>query len=176
MPDFTAFTGITVKRELEKKATVFLLEKLFNKTVELSYNNDGKPELHLENCHISISHSHDKLAIICNKLVPTGIDIELIRDKVLKIQDKFLSDTEIEHAKNNVEKLILYWGVKEAMFKLYSLKEIVFADHLFVHDFELKNEGLLIAEIRLETFHKKLSLHYEKLEDYMLVYVLEELG
>ncbi len=176
LPDFTAFTGITAKRELEKKATVFLLEKLFNKTVELSYNDDGKPELHHENCHISISHSHDKLAIICNKQEPTGIDIELIRDKVLNIQDKFLSDIEIENAKNNVDKLILYWGAKEALFKLYSLKEIVFADHLFVHDLELKNEGTLIAEIRLETFHKKLRLHYEKLEDYMLVYILEEIG
>jgi len=108
--------------------------------------------------------------------VPTGIDIELIRDKVLKIQDKFLSDDEIRDAENNVDKLILYWGAKETLFKLYGLKEIVFADHLFIHDFELKNQGLLTAEIRLETFHKKLSLHYEKLEDYMLVYVLEELG
>ncbi len=176
LPDFTVFTGITAKRELEKKATVFLLQKLFHKTVELSYNADGKPELPQENCHISISHSHDKLVIICNKLVPTGIDIELIRDKVLKIQDKFLSDLEIRDAKNNVEKLILYWGAKETLFKLYSLKEIVFADHLFIHDFELKSEGLLMAEIRLGTFHKKLSLHYEKLEDYMLVYVLEEIG
>ncbi|HWY12181.1 MAG TPA: 4'-phosphopantetheinyl transferase superfamily protein [Bacteroidia bacterium] len=174
LPDFIAFTGISAKRELEKKATVFLLQKLFHKEVELSYNTEGKPELHQENCHISISHSHDKLVIICNRSAPTGIDIELIRDKVLKIQDKFLSDDEIRDAKNNVDKLILYWGAKEAMYKLYSLKEIVFADHLFVHDFELKNEGLLVGEIRLETFHKKLSLHYEKLEDYMLVYVLEE--
>jgi 4'-phosphopantetheinyl transferase len=45
--------------------------------------------------HISISHSHDKLAIIVNEKEATGIDIELIRDKVLKIKHKFLSQIRI---------------------------------------------------------------------------------
>lgn len=174
LPDYSVFTGVTGKRELEKNATSFLLEKLFNKRVELSYNSEGKPELKQEDCHISISHSHDKLVIICNKLKPTGIDVELIRDKVLKIKDKFLSTDELNEAKENVAKLIVYWAAKEALYKFYSRKEVEFAKHLFVHPFELKAQGLLLGEIRLESFNKKLRLHYEKLEDYMLVYILEE--
>lgn len=176
LPDFAAFTGNLAKRELEKKGTVFLLEKLFNKVVELSYNTEGKPEIQKENCHISISHSHDKLVIMCNQQSPTGVDIELIRDKVLKIKDKFLSSIELKEAADNVDKLIIYWAAKEALYKLYSLKEVEFIKHLYVQPFELKTEGLLVGEIRLESFNKKLSLHYEKLEDYMLVYSIEELG
>lgn len=176
LPDFKIFTGISAKRELEKKGTAFLLEKLFNKPVELSYNSEGKPEIQKENCHISISHSHDKLVIICNHQSSTGVDIELIRDKVLKIKDKFLSDDELKAAADSVDKLIIYWAAKEALYKLYSRKEVEFAKHLFVHPFELKAEGLLVGEIRMESFNKKLSLHYEKLEDYMLVYSLEEIG
>lgn len=175
LPDYSAFTGVTGKRELEKDATAFLLGKLFGKTVDLSYNPEGKPQLKQENCHISISHSHDKLVIICNTNYDTGVDVELIRDKVLKIKDKFLSKTELEEAKDNVEKLIIYWAAKETLYKVYGLKEVEFAKHLFIAPFELQSQGLLVGAINLDSFRKKFNLHYEKLEDYMLVYVLNEL-
>lgn len=175
LPDYSVFTGITGKRELERNATAFLLEKLFSKTVNLSYNAEGKPLLPEESCHISISHSHDKLVIICNTQCDTGVDVELIRDKVIKIKDKFLSPTELIEAKENVEKLIIYWAAKETLYKVYGLKEVEFAKHLFVHPFELKPQGTLTGEINLESFRKKFNLHYEKLEDYILVYILNEL-
>ncbi|MBP7809946.1 MAG: 4'-phosphopantetheinyl transferase superfamily protein [Bacteroidia bacterium] len=175
LPDYAVFTGLSAKRELEKSATLFLLEKLFNKQVQLEYNAEGKPLLREEKCHISISHSHDKLVIICNTQCDTGVDVELVRDKVLKIKDKFLSDIELEEAKDNVEKLIIYWAAKETLYKVYGLKEVEFAKHLYVNPFELKAVGELIGEINLESFRKKFNLHYEKLEDYMLVYVLDEL-
>jgi phosphopantetheinyl transferase (holo-ACP synthase) len=175
LPDYSVFTGITGKRELERNATSFLLEKLFGKPVDLSYNSEGKPNLYEEKCHISISHSHDKLVIICNTKCDTGVDVELIRDKVLKIKDKFLSGIELEEAKDNVEKLIIYWAAKESLYKVYGLKEVEFAKHLFVHPFTLNAAGILIGEINLESFRKKFNLHYEKLEDYILVYVLNEL-
>lgn len=175
LPDYSAFTGVVAKRELEKNATAFLLEKLFNKTVHLKYNSEGKPQLDSETCHISISHSHDKLVIICNTQCDTGVDVELIRDKVLKIKDKFLSTVELEEAKDNIEKLIIYWAAKETLYKVYGLKEVEFAKHLFVYPFELQPQGQLVGAINLESFRKKFNLHYEKLEDYMLVYVLDEL-
>lgn len=176
LPDYSAITGVTAKRELEKNATAFLLGKLFNKAVELSYNTEGKPELKEEACHISISHSHDKLVIICNKECATGVDIELIRDKVLKIKDKFLSVAELAEAKDNIEKLIVYWAAKETLYKIYGLKEIEFAKHLFVHPFDLNKEGKILGEINLDSFRKKFNLHYEKLDDYMLVYLIDELN
>ena len=175
MPDYSIFTGITGKRELEKNATAFLLEKLFGKAIDLSYNSDGKPQLNSEGCHISISHSHDKLVIICNTKNDTGVDVELIRDKVLKIKDKFLSKAELDAAKDNVEKLIIYWAAKETLYKVYGLKEVEFAKHLFVHPFTLNTTGTLVGELNLESLQKKFNLYYEKLEDYMLVYVLNEL-
>ena len=174
LPDYAVFTGLSGKRELEKSATLFLLEKLFNKPLQLEYNTEGKPQLKEEKCHISISHSHDKLVIICNTECNTGVDVELIRDKVLKIKDKFLSAVELEEAKDNVEKLIIYWAAKETLYKVYGLKEVEFAKHLYVNPFELKQQGELVGEINLENFRKKFNLHYEKLEDYMLVYVLNE--
>jgi 4'-phosphopantetheinyl transferase len=176
LPDYAAFTGLSGKRELERNATAYLLEKMFNNKCKLEYSPEGKPSIKGEACHISISHSHDKLAIISNEAAPTGVDVELIRDKVLKIKDKFLSAEELNEANDNVEKLIIYWAAKEALYKLYGLKEVEFAKHLYVHPFDLSFPGKLTGEIRLEKFQKKFNLHYEKLEDYMLVYILEELG
>jgi 4'-phosphopantetheinyl transferase len=175
LPDFAKVNQLSSKRDIEKKGSLFLLEKLFNKPVKLCYTELGKPYVEGDQGHISISHSHDKLAIIKNKQEATGVDIELIRDKVLKIRDKFLSEKELEETGTNVEKLIVYWATKEALYKLFGLKDVEFAKHLQVKNFELEAIGQIEGRIRLESFDKKYLLHYEKMEDYMLVYVLNEI-
>ena len=176
LPDFAQLMDLEAKRDIEKGGTVYLLEKLFNTPVELTYTPEGKPFLNNRNCHISITHSHDKLAIIVNEKHATGIDIELIRDKVLKIKHKFLSETELNDANNNVQALITYWACKEAMYKLYSKKEVDFIAHLFVNKITELDKGNTVGEIKIGNFIKKINLHYEKLEDYMLVYTLDEIG
>ena len=77
------------KRELEKVGTQFLLaEMLKSNDFNLEYTQYGKPFLVGKTEHISISHSYNKLAIIINTKETTGIDIELIREKVVNIQQK----------------------------------------------------------------------------------------
>ncbi len=175
LPDFATLQGISVKREIEKSGTVFLLEKLFGEKVELQYTAEGKPFIKGKNTNISITHSYDKLAIIRNDKFETGIDVELIRDKVLKIKDKFLCRAELKTAGNNVEKLIVYWAAKETLYKMYGYIKVDFVEHLLIESFELGTSGNLIGEIRLENFHKKVCMHYEKSEDYVLVYSLNEI-
>lgn len=176
LPDYAILKKLEAKRDIEKSATSFLLEKLFSTKVDLQYTAEGKPFLKDKNCHISITHSHDKLAIIVNERYETGIDIELIRDKVLKIKHKFLSEQELTDADNDVQKLITYWGCKEALYKLYGKKEVDFIKNLFVYKFENKDYGETTGEIKIGNFIKKINLHYEKTEEYMLVYTLNEIG
>jgi phosphopantetheinyl transferase len=84
---------LVAKRDIEKSGTRELLKQLLgNKDFELWYTPENKPYLRDSDIHISISHSHDKLVIICNKRANTGIDIELVRDKVQNIQHKYLSE------------------------------------------------------------------------------------
>jgi len=175
LPEYAAVKGLGTKRDVEKSGTRYLLSQLLGKEVEPDYTPEGKPFLNSEKCHISISHSHDRLAILVNTREHTGVDIELIREKVLKVKHKFLNKSEIKAVGDNIEKLIVYWGAKESLYKVYGLKEVDFARHLAVEDFDLDVEGELQGEIRLENLHKKYRLRYEKLEDYMLVYVLNEL-
>ena len=160
------------KREQEKAGSLFLLSELLNtNNFELGYHITNKPFLKGRSEHISISHSHNKLAISINEKQPTGIDIELVRDKVLKIKHKFLSETELSFAGDNIDKLITFWAAKEAMYKVYGLKELDFKLNLLI---EKLDGSTIFGRIDAGDFKKKYQLVCEDLEEYKLVYVLNE--
>jgi 4'-phosphopantetheinyl transferase len=170
---FSGIRGLTAKREIERAGTQYVLQQLLNTNDDiLDYTSFKKPFLKKRNEHISISHSHGKLAIILNKKQPTGIDIELVRDKVLNIQEKFLSEREMLFARNKVDKLLTIWAAKEAMYKVYGEKEIEFARHLQVENF---NGSEIQGSINMDNFKKKFLLIAENIENYKMVYVLDEI-
>lgn len=160
------------KREKEGAGVRFLLEKLLDNEVELAYYDTGKPYLKGRTEEISISHSHDMLAVIVDKQKPTGIDIELIRDKVLKITHKFLSDKELKDiAGQSIEKVLVYWAAKETLYKIYAKKSVDFREHLFITNFDYtETGGEIISNIIMSGFEKEIKLKYMKVDEYMLVY------
>lgn len=172
---FSTEYNLTAKREIETQGKNYLINKLLDKEIKIKYDDKGKPYLAEDNRHISISHSHDKLAIIINEQESTGIDVELIRDKVLKIKHKFLSDSELKDANDNVEKLLIYWAAKETLYKIYGLKEVDFIEHLFVKPFTKHNLGTIIGIITLPNVNETFHLNYQLLDDYVLVYALNKI-
>ncbi len=178
--DLEAFArekGLSAKREIETQGKNYLMARLLDdETAQIIYNEKGKPFLANDPRHISLSHSHDKLAIIVNEREPTGIDIELIRDKVLRIRHKFLSPPELAETGEDVEKLLVYWAAKETLYKIYGLKEVDFIAHLFVKPFNKHNLGTIIGEIHLPDFKKHFELNYQSVDDYILVYALSEIS
>jgi hypothetical protein len=176
--DLEAFAlekNLSVKREIETQGKLYLLSKLLDNTTTLIYDEKGKPHLANDPRHISLSHSHDKLAIIVNENEPTGIDIELIRNKVLRIRHKFLSESELAETADDVEKLLVYWAAKETLYKIYGLKEVDFIANLFVKPFNKHNLGTIIGEISLPDLKKTFELNYQFIDNYILVYALSEI-
>lgn len=171
--EFSIKNNLTVKREIESKGKEYLIKNLTSDKAEIYYDEKGKPHLANDSRHISISHSHDKLAIIINENESTGIDIELIRDKVLKIKHKFLTKPELLDANDDVEKLLIYWAAKETLYKIYGLKEVDFIANLFVNPFTKYNLGSIIGTINLPHFSKTFELNYRILDNYVLVYALK---
>lgn len=162
------------KRELEKSGIQHLLKLLFvQKPVTLAYTATNKPYLEGENLHISISHSHDKLVILVNKNESTGVDIELLREKVKNIQHKFLNNEELVFADNDPEKLTVLWAAKEAIYKAYGLKEVDFIDNLFIEPFA-DNESNFMGRIDLPGFSRKYLMNRQKIGEYILVLILNE--
>ncbi|MFL5751896.1 MAG: 4'-phosphopantetheinyl transferase family protein [Bacteroidia bacterium] len=169
--------GQNSKRDLEKEGAKFLLEEMHTGiSKHLYYDEYGKP--HLDECgkFISISHSHDRLAIIMNNKEHTGIDIELIRDKVLNVRHKFLSPGEYSAIRENeTEKYLVYWAAKESLYKIHGRKKVDFIRHLFIEPFNYDlGGGELTGKISLTGYKKTFRLHYERRENYILVYMLNE--
>src|SRR4030095_14660533 len=106
---------------------------------DLYYDEFGKPHLH-DGKHISITHSHQFSAIILSDQV-VGIDIELQREKIIRIADKFTETEfaflEAEEKEEYIRKLTVIWGVKEAIFKIRNEKGISFKEHIKVCAFEM---------------------------------------
>jgi phosphopantetheinyl transferase len=88
------FNGM--KSDLHQRAFLSVRKLLQDKgysDFDLEYDQFGKPHLK-DGKHISISHSHEFSTIIISDQ-KVGIDIELQREKIIKIADKFV-DYEFE--------------------------------------------------------------------------------
>lgn len=174
LPDLQGLEPDLHGRTLEQKGTKILLEQLLNTTEDLlTYDVKGKPFLKNRPEHISISHSHDYLVILMNKAANTGVDIELIRDKVISIRHKFLSETELLFCGDNTECHIRFWAAKEALYKWYGKKELDFKTHLQVIPSEQNN--LFEGHILKGELSHRFQLASEKIDAYILVYLLHEI-
>jgi hypothetical protein len=101
--------------------------------------------------------------------------MELHRDKILRIADKF-SDSEFQFLDKDsdeyIRKLTVIWGAKEAIFKIRNEKGISFKDHIKVPSFKLESKQT-IAELHFNNLVKDFTIHFEEIEDFTLVYAFE---
>lgn len=152
-----------------------LLQTLGYTDFDLFYDELGKPHLY-DGKYISITHSHAFSAIIIsNKSV--GIDIEMQREKIKIIADKFVNHENAYLNKNNsnnyIRKLTAIWGVKEAIFKIKSEAGISFKDHIKVNAFELMDNQIL-AELHFNDLVQEYDIYFEELQNFTLVYAFEK--
>lgn len=147
-------------------ATRLLLSHFFSDT-SIIYDEKGKPLLS-NGWNISISHSGDYVAIILNENENCGIDIEKISDKVGRIKHKFLNETDLKNITSE-EGLTIYWGAKEALYKYYGKREVLFIENLFIKNFS-ENQSSFTGIINMPNLKTQLNMYWEKIEDYILVY------
>lgn len=149
-------------------ATRLLLHHFLPDT-HINYNEKRKPFLS-NGWNISISHSGDFVAIIINEKENCGIDIEKISNKVEKIKHKFLNETDLKNITSEQD-LTLYWGAKEALYKYYGKKEVLFIENLFIEDFS-PTKNIFNGIIDMPDLKTKLNMAWEKIEDCILVYTI----
>jgi 4'-phosphopantetheinyl transferase len=138
------------------------------------YDEFGKPYLQYDSHHLSVSHSGKYSVAIISRDYPVGIDIEITHPKIEKVVHKFLSEKERLSIgeSNRLEKLYVYWGAKESLYKLYGERNLLFQEHLHLQPFDYNGQGSFIGEIDTGKFQREFLIHYEKLNDYMLVYTV----
>lgn len=136
--------------------------------VEIVYTKTGKPILN-NGMSISISHTHKYVAVLVSDK-ECGIDIEKPDQKIERIKHKFLSADDISKL-NSTEALTVYWCAKEALYKYYGEKELLFIEHLFIEGYS-PDSSFFNGRINIPGYTKELKMIWEKLDDHFLVYTL----
>jgi 4'-phosphopantetheinyl transferase len=130
----------------------------------------GKPFLTNNPQQISISHSQKFVACILNFRSPVGIDLERIKTKVLNVQAKFLSASEIETAEEDLEKLTIFWCGKEALYKLQGKKGVIFSRDINLDLCENGSSCNGFIYYNGVVFSKEVRIN--KIEDYIIAFAL----
>jgi phosphopantetheinyl transferase len=140
---------------------------------DLLYDEVGKPHLKDGN-FISITHSNQFTGIIVSSSNEVGIDIEMQRNKILRIAHKFTPLEEYRTIANTdalIQKLTIVWGCKESLYKIYGERGLSFLQHIEINDFSMSNEHLS-GNVYYQGNATKFDIHFIEFEGFTCVYAL----
>lgn len=171
----------SMKSESHKKgflAVRKLLQHIDYNDFDLYYDTFGKPNIkpqgcHIKDIHISISHSNDFSAIaISDKNI--GIDIEILKDKIIKIAPKFMNINHLQNLSHEekIKKATVIWGIKESIFKIKNEKGISFPKHIFEEDFKFQDKATK-AELKFNNKTEDFIIAFDSFEEYVFVCAFE---
>ena len=159
----------------QKLAVRALINELFDEKMYLDHHDNGKP--YLENCatNISITHTEKYVAVIIHDEDDLGIDIESLDRDFSAVEQRALSEDEIEDLDDDSrnEQLAIYWCAKEAIFKRMSQLRVDFAEQIEVEKFRPKGKGELEATfIHKNGREEEFDLGYVIFDRHVLVWVV----
>ena len=165
----------SMKSESHQKgflAVRMLLQHLDYSDFDLYYDSYGKPHLKDGKC-ISISHSHEFSAIALSTNT-IGIDLELVKEKTLKIASRFMDVSHLENLSDTekIQKATVIWGIKESIFKIKSMEGISFPNHIFENEFNLEDKKAM-AQLRFNSQIEDFKIIFNSAEDYIYVCAFE---
>ena len=122
----------------------------------IHYDSVGAPYIKGEG-YISISHTLNTVGIAVSEKFKLGLDIEVIRPKILNIKHKFLSVDELKFIDSeSVSELTKVWTAKEALYKVSGRKGINFRTELFLNK---KSDQLWEGKIQENDTYLKTDLN-----------------
>lgn len=141
---------------------------------KIVYDTFGKP--HLESGKsISISHSNEFVAVMISESGRIGIDIEVLHERIKKLSQKFIGEKEKTDIGEEIaiEKLHVYWGAKEVLYKIHGIGGIDFKKDLFVQSFQYTDFGILHASILKINSERDVNIYWERSGKYMITWGID---
>ena len=131
----------------------------------------GKPHLIQLSAHISISHAFPYVVGMLNTKEACGVDIEQIKPKLSKLAPKFLSPDELAKGNGEVNNFGIFWGAKDALYKLHGRKQLIFRENLEITNIEFGHKksqftGLIKENNAIQT----VNMHYQQNDSHILVF------
>ena len=112
----------SAKRKMEWLAVRVLLHQVFPQSVQIAYEESGRPYLVPAVSEFSISHTKGVVSIAFSD-TPVGIDVEQKGNRPFLLRDHFLQTKEFDFASVDYpEQVALFmWSAKESVYKLVHL-------------------------------------------------------
>ncbi len=166
------------RRQLTWLASRYLLKLLLNTTefVELLFDEHGKPYVANEDIYVSISHCDTYAAAIVSKVCAVGIDIETTDRDISRISRKFMSGTELEQIRQPQagQQLMVYWGAKEVIYKIYGKRKLEFREDMYIKPFLMAPRGDIYGVLMKNGLIEDYLLHYAFTDTFILVVGVEK--
>lgn len=163
-------------RQKEWFCSRYLVKSLVKDTgCHIIKDSYGKPILENSNCHISISHSQNRVAAVISD-TPIGIDIQINDNKISRIHKKFISKKEILHLDQENQEACyhIFWGAKECMYKAWGKKELDFKKHMHIYAFKYFRKDLeLKGWVKKNDEIQEYNIFTDMIDDFYLVYALQ---
>lgn len=159
----------TEQRKKEWLGVRNLLKAMIPGQPSIQYDVHGSPSLVNSNLHISISHSGDYASLYTDSSKPVGVDIQKIKEDIIKGNNYFLNNKELElnHFQEGIT-LNIIWSAKEAIFKYCGLPGLDSKEDITVQLFNPKESGLIVASVLHGSFQEDVALAYEIFDQYIL--------
>lgn len=143
---------------------------------DIVLNNSGKPVFPNQEKHFSLSHTKGYAAAIINEHKSVGIDIELISDRVLRVEHKFLNEAELSFlsrfdSRQRVKYATLCWSIKETVYKCWGEGGVDFTSHIKIVDITDADQGS--AEVHFLKNGSHHQVRYMLFGDLWLTYMVD---
>lgn len=169
-------------KRLQHLAGRFLLKVLFPDfpyhLVQIAHTR--KPFIQNDLFHFSISHCGEYATAIVSNNKRVGVDVEMFTSRVLKVNHKFLGNTEQQlieqlastQTEQYIQLLTTAWSIKESLFKWYGDGELDFIKHLHIQKwYFIENKGIAYCKI-LKDANIELEVHFLYLNNNCISWVV----
>lgn len=170
--DLNRLQSMTNSRRKSEWMTIReILIKTLGKGEDIVYDSQNKPHLKISKKHISISHSHHRVAIHISTKESPGVDLQVVNSKIIRIKPKFLNELEQNNTTKDIKQLTAYWSIKEALFKIYGTNDAFLKQNFEVQDFKFNGiSGAAIGKIKTKSMNTSIPMQFKMIDDYMLAY------
>lgn len=135
---------------------------------------DEHGKSHSMNGHgfVSLTHTQGFAGAIFHRDQPVGIDLDLIREKILRIGFRFLDPAELDFLDNDPVHYTMAWSAKESIFKCQGRKGISLRDNILLDPFDVSTSRIKGRIRGTEFADHHYTVEVRKLENVILTYTI----
>ncbi|MFC3880632.1 4'-phosphopantetheinyl transferase family protein [Algoriphagus namhaensis] len=122
--------------------------------------------------HVSLSHTLGLAAAIYHTDKSVGLDLEPIREKVVRIGPRFLSKSELDFLEENPHHYTMAWSAKESIFKCQGKRGVSFRENILLDPFDINSEKITGKIVGLPNEKHTYTIQVSKMENLILTYTI----